>query len=38
MAMEHPVMQGVIKHFCRVKGHGFIKRENGDDLFVHVSE
>lgn len=38
LALEHPVEHGVIKAFCRVKGHGFIRRDNGEDIFVHVSE
>jgi len=33
-----PIEHGIIKHFCRVKGHGFIKRDNGEDIFVHVSD
>ncbi|EUB62363.1 Cold shock domain-containing protein [Echinococcus granulosus] len=27
---------GVITSFCREKGHGFIKADNGELLFVHV--
>lgn len=38
MAQDRPTEHGKIKHFCRVKGHGFIKRDNGEDIFVHVSE
>jgi cold shock CspA family protein len=38
MAMENPIEHGVIKNFCRVKGHGFIKKDDGEDIFVHVSE
>ncbi len=38
MAMENPIEHGVIKTFCRVKGHGFIKKDDGEDIFVHVSE
>lgn len=38
LALEHPVEHGVIKSFCRVKGHGFITKDNGDDIFVHVSD
>jgi cold shock CspA family protein len=38
MAMENPIEHGVIKSFCRVKGHGFIKKDDGEDIFVHVSE
>jgi 'Cold-shock' DNA-binding domain len=38
LALDNPVEHGVIKSFCRVKGHGFIKKDDGDDIFVHVSE
>jgi CspA family cold shock protein len=27
--------KGTVKWFNNAKGFGFIKRENGDDLFVH---
>ena len=29
--------QGIVKWFNAEKGFGFISRENGDDVFVHVS-
>ncbi len=29
--------QGTVKWFKSEKGFGFIQRENGDDVFVHVS-
>lgn len=38
-ALENPVEKGLIKIFCRSKGHGFITPHNGgDDIFVHISE
>jgi CspA family cold shock protein len=33
MGMEH----GTVKWFNNAKGFGFIKRENGEDLFVHFN-
>ncbi|XP_057376248.1 cold shock domain-containing protein CG9705-like [Daphnia carinata] len=38
LALDNPVENGVIKSFCRVKGHGFIKKNDGDEIFVHVSD
>lgn len=31
------VVQGTVKFFDGDRGFGFISRENGDDVFVHVS-
>lgn len=39
LALGRPTEYGVISKFCRVKGHGFIKRnDGGNELFVHVSD
>lgn len=38
-ASERPESNGVIKSFCRAKGHGFVQpKDGGEDLFVHISE
>ena len=31
------VVQGKVKYFDRDRGFGFISRDGGDDVFVHVS-
>ena len=31
-------MKGTVKFFNEAKGFGFIKAENGDEIFVHASE
>jgi CspA family cold shock protein len=31
------VVQGTVKFFNADRGFGFISRQNGDDVFVHVS-
>ncbi|MBL0316902.1 MAG: cold-shock protein [Flavobacteriales bacterium] len=31
------MQKGTVKFFNEAKGFGFIKSENGDDIFVHVS-
>lgn len=39
MAAQSPRLEGVIKDFCRQKGHGFVTtKDGGTDLFVHISE
>jgi CspA family cold shock protein len=30
--------QGTVKWFDNAKGYGFIKRENGEDVFVHFRQ
>jgi CspA family cold shock protein len=30
-------VQGIVKWFSNAKGYGFIRRENGPDVFVHFS-
>ncbi|XP_044730008.1 cold shock domain-containing protein CG9705 [Chrysoperla carnea] len=38
-ASERPESNGVIKSFCRAKGHGFVQpKDGGEDLFVHISD
>ncbi|GFR91400.1 calcium-regulated heat stable protein 1 [Elysia marginata] len=39
-AAEGPSFKGVVKSFCRQRGHGFIHPEGdqSEDIFVHISE
>ncbi|GFN86280.1 calcium-regulated heat stable protein 1 [Plakobranchus ocellatus] len=39
-AAEGPSFKGVVKSFCRQKGHGFIHPEGdkSEDIFVHISD
>lgn len=38
-ALQNPELHGVIKSFCREKGHGFITPDgDGEDIFVHISD
>ncbi|CAL1546196.1 unnamed protein product [Lymnaea stagnalis] len=39
-AAEGPTYKGLVKSFCRQRGHGFIHPEDGkkEDIFVHISD
>ncbi|XP_076459645.1 calcium-regulated heat-stable protein 1-like [Babylonia areolata] len=38
-ALKAPLLKGIIKSFCRQKGHGFITHEDSTEpLFVHISD
>lgn len=39
-ALQNPIEHGTITHFCREKGHGFVKSAagGGDSIFVHISD
>ncbi|XP_076442944.1 calcium-regulated heat-stable protein 1-like [Babylonia areolata] len=38
-AKQSPLLRGLVKSFCRQRGHGFITPEDGtDDIFVHISD
>ena len=37
--MAGPTFTGIIKDFCRDKGHGYIKpSDEGELMFLHISE
>jgi cold shock CspA family protein len=37
--MQQPTQLGVIKSFCRERGHGFVVPDSGGEpLFVHISD
>lgn len=39
LAAESPLQKGTIVHFCRERGHGFVKPDDEEKpLFLHISE
>ena len=36
--IKSEVQTGSITYFCRSRGHGFIRGDDGEDHFVHVSD
>jgi len=39
LAADSPLQQGTVEHFCREKGHGFIKPDGEEKpIFLHISD